>query len=401
MHLLYKFRHFFMPLAAFFCISLFFSCSSDVEMPPPPEPLPPENPNPSSSAYNSSSSQQGATTSSSSLGGVGSSSSSSSSLLGQYESSSSFGVGSSSSSSSSLLEQHNSSSSVGGGGNSSSSSSSSFSGGSSNSTCLESSGFMANCTINKTSYIVGETSTANIAVSCGANCTNIKYEGLKKFDYADIGSKPAGTVNVSAICLYNSQVYEVSENCPAFEVEDTPKPSITCELDKTSYSAGETTIVNSVVTSDGATCGSPNITGTKTFAHTDEGSYPAGTIKASVSCTYKSVSLPVATQNCPAFTVKSDCVDLSSTFCSTKNVVVMNLSGYYHLPEEAICIKIPRSLKLRLDSRTTSSIKANNNPIDGQQIEKFPNDDCGYVYVNVDAFTPSGSYNWPGMLIAE
>jgi len=37
MHLLYKFRHFFMPLAAFFCISLFFSCSSDVEMPPPPD----------------------------------------------------------------------------------------------------------------------------------------------------------------------------------------------------------------------------------------------------------------------------------------------------------------------------------------------------------------------------
>jgi len=46
MLLLYKFRHFFMPLAAFFCISLFFSCSSDVEMPPPPL----ENPNPSSSA---------------------------------------------------------------------------------------------------------------------------------------------------------------------------------------------------------------------------------------------------------------------------------------------------------------------------------------------------------------
>jgi len=261
--------------------------------------------------------------------------------------------------------------------------------------------FTATCTMSKTSYIVGETSTANVVFSNGASCTNIEYTGLKKFDYADIGSKPAGTVKVSYLCLYKSQIYEEQQNCPAFEVEDSPKPSITCELDKTSYSVGETPNVTSVVTSNGANCGSPNITGAKTFTRTDEGSYTAGTIKASVSCTYKSVSLPVATQNCPAFAVKSDCLDLSSTFCSTKNVVVMNLSGYYHLPEEAICIKIPRSVKLSLDSRTSSSIKANNNPINGQQIEKFPDDECGYVYVNVDAFSPSGSYNWPGMLIAQ
>jgi len=34
---LYKFRHFFLPLATLLCISLFFSCSSDVKMPPAPE----------------------------------------------------------------------------------------------------------------------------------------------------------------------------------------------------------------------------------------------------------------------------------------------------------------------------------------------------------------------------
>jgi hypothetical protein len=259
--------------------------------------------------------------------------------------------------------------------------------------------------MNKNSYIVGETATASATFSNGANCTSIAYTGLKTFNYEDIGLKPSGTVKVSAVCLYNSQVYQVSENCPAFEVEDTPKPSLTCGLDKTEYSVGDMPNASSVVTPNGATCGTPSITGRKTFTIADEGSYPAGTIKASVSCTYKSVALPVATQNCPAFTVKSGCPDYSSYFCSTSNVVVWNPTrdneGYdeYRLPTNEICLKIPRSLtKLNCDVHSCSinggEYFIRNSDENGYtSIEKFPNDECGYVYIDLKRATSGGWEN--------
>jgi len=267
------------------------------------------------------------------------------------------------------------------------------------------------CTMSKSVYIVGETASANITFS-DPSCANLNYTGLKTFSTEDIGFHPAGTVKASANCLCDSQLCKISKDCSAFEVKDSPKPSVTCELNKTQYSIGETPNVTSVVNPDGATCGTSNITGVKTFTSADEGSKPAGTIKASVSCTYNSANLPVATQNCPAFTVTSGCADYSSEFCTTTNVYNWNPpsnsyssfspnGGGGGLPQEAMCVKIPKSIKVRCQQRLC---KANNIEIGGtsspefQLIGKFPNNDCGYVYINIESSTVQG---WYGMLEAN
>jgi len=345
------------PLAAML-FSLLFSCTSNIE---PPPPLPPDDLEDSSSSFSS----------------EGGSSSSFFSSESSSSSSSSSGSGSTTSSSSVAV--------------------------------------IDECTMSKSVYIVGETASANITFS-DPSCANLNYTGLKTFSTEDIGFHPAGTVKASANCLCDSQLCKISKDCSAFEVKSSPKPSVTCELDKTKYSYGETPRVTSVVNPDGATCGASNITGVKAFTAADEGSKPAGTIKASVSCTYNSANLPVATQNCPAFTVVSGCADYSSEFCTTTNVYSWNPSNNYSsfspngggggggLPQEAMCVKIPRSINVRCQQRLCKANgiieigSADGNTLPYQLIEKFPNDECGYVYINIERSTAQG---WYGMLEAN
>jgi hypothetical protein len=253
--------------------------------------------------------------------------------------------------------------------------------------------------MSKTSYIVTETSSANATFSIGASCTGVLYTGLKTFTDADVGSYPAGTVKVSATCFYNSGVYAVSQNCPAYEVETAPKPSLTCELDKTAYSPGNTPVPNSIVTSNGATCGTPSFSGVKTFTYLEAGSYPAGTIKASVSCSYKSVSLPVATQNCPAFTVEDVCTDftssVSSVFCPAGNVVNWNGNTTYNFPSaEAICLIIPKSSLQVVDCGSRQCQVNGGDYFTGQRqnFKGWPDGECGYIYINVSAGTTASGW---------
>jgi len=246
--------------------------------------------------------------------------------------------------------------------------------------------------MSKSLYIVGETTAATTTFSSGANCAGITYTGLKTLTNEDIGSKPAGTVKVSVSCLYNSQMNLISQDCSAYEVEGMDgTPSLTCELDKTSYSVGDKPNPTSVVKPNGSTCGTPSFTGIKTFAAIDQGENPAGTIKASVSCTYKSASLPIVTQNCPAFTVQSSCPDLSEYFCSTTNVVFLDPGSSVYYGKvfnsiDAICLKITKSPIREIDcSKRQCRVNAGEFFTDEKSgtFEKFPNDECGVVYLDV------------------
>jgi len=195
---------------------------------------------------------------------------------------------------------------------------------SSSGTTSQSNSSIMTCTMSKSIYITGERPSASSTGLNTADCIGLSFSGLKAsaFTDADAGSYPAGTVKVSATCVYDSKVVDVSQDCPAFTVEAAPKPTLTCELGKSKYLAQETAAATSVVTSNGATCDEPTISGSKTFTDADVGSKPAGTIKASVSCSYRSVSLPVVSQDCPAFTVElpSDYPTLTCELGKTKYI---------------------------------------------------------------------------------
>ncbi|GBU25103.1 hypothetical protein R83H12_01742 [Fibrobacteria bacterium R8-3-H12] len=257
------------------------------------------------------------------------------------------------------------------------------------------------CTMSKSSYVVGETIVANTTFS-GAECTGVTYTGLKRLTDVDIGLHPSGSVKVSASCLYNSQMHSISQDCSDFKVvrADEPQPILTCELDKTSYSAGDRPVVRSVVTPNGATCGTPSILGVRTFTMADGGDRPAGTIKASVTCQ----SMPIVTQDCPAFTVQTGCADLSKDFCYTTNVVFLDTGNDpYHYDNgfqtnNAICLKITKSYirNVQCDSR---HCRINGGEFftgtNSGTFEKIPNDECGVIYLDVLSGYDS---HYPGFL---